>query len=118
TLLELRAAGATGMGVGVDALPEDFFEPARGVPDVVKVEKYLYQRMFDPNRAASISIVVGVGPGATLRLATHGELGKPKIIDGRDLSPQDKGKSVAVVGKAYADYYNLKAGDTFILRAD
>ena len=118
TLLELRAAGATGMGVGVDALPEDFFDPAREMPNVVKVEKYLYQRMFDPNRAASISIIVGVGPGATLRLATHGELGKPKIIDGRDLSPQDKGKSVAVVGKAYADYYNLKVGDTFILRAD
>ncbi len=106
------------MGVGVDALPEDFFDPAREMSNVVKVEKYLYQRMFDPNRAASISIIVGVGPGATLRLATHGELGKPKIIDGRDLSPQDKGKSVAVVGKAYADYYNLKVGDTFILRAD
>lgn len=118
TLLEVRKAGADGMGVGVDALPEEFFEKAKTVPNVVKVEKYLFQRMIYPERAASISVIVGVDRGATPRLALHGELNRPKVVTGRDIGPEDWGKPVAVVGKAFAEYFNLKPGSTFTLKAE
>ncbi len=117
TLLELRAAGATGMGVGVDALPQDFFTRADSVKNIKKIEKYLFQRTTDPTRAASLSIFVGVEPGATLRLATHGELGSPKVIKGRGLRPEDRGKRVAVVGAAFAGGYGLDVGSRFVQRA-
>ena len=58
TLLEVRKAGATGMGVGVAALPEAFFARAASVPGVASVETYLFQRMIYPERAASIAILV------------------------------------------------------------
>jgi putative ABC transport system permease protein len=118
TLLEVRAAGATGMGVGVDALSEGFFDKVKGVPDVINVERYLYQRMIDPSRAASISIVVGVTPGDTLRVASHGELGTPKIVSGRNFTPGDVGSNVAVVGSAYAQAYDLRVGSAFTLKAE
>jgi len=118
TLLEVRKAGADGMGVGADALPEAFFEKAGAVPHVVKVEKYLFQRMIYPERAASISVLVGVAPGATPRLALHGELSRPRVIEGRDLTPEDKGKAVVVVGKAFAQYFNLRPGASFTLQAE
>lgn len=118
TLLEVRAAGATGMGVGVDALPETFFEPARKIPNIKSIETYLYQRTRDPSRAAALSIFVGVIPGETLRLATHGELGAPKIVSGRNFNAQDKGQAVAIIGAAYSEGHNLRVGDTFILKAE
>ena len=49
TLLEIRAAGATGMGVGADALPEEFFDRAQKVHGISSVEKYLFTRMIDRN---------------------------------------------------------------------
>jgi putative ABC transport system permease protein len=106
------------MGVGADALPEAFFERARKVPGVAAVEKYLFTRMLDRNRAASISIVVGVEPGATLRVASHGELGSPRIAAGRGFGPKDRGRPVAVAGKAYAEAYGLSVGSELILRAE
>jgi putative ABC transport system permease protein len=117
TLIEVRAAGATGMGVGVDALPEEFFERARSVPNVALVEKYLLQRMQDPTKSASISIVVGVEPGTTLRVASHGEVGTPRLIAGRLFTPGDRGRPVAIIGTLYAQQYGLKLGDRFTLRA-
>ncbi len=118
TFLEVRKAGATGMGVGVDALPEDLFARASSLPGVVGVEEYLFQRMVYPERAASISIVVGVGKAARPRLALHGELNSPRIVAGRGLSPEDEGTPVAVVGKAFAEYFNLAPGAKFTLKAE
>ncbi len=116
TLLEVRKAGATGMGVGVDALPTEMFVRAASVPGVVSVDKFLFQRMVYPERAASISILVGVGKAATPRLALHGELNRPRVVQGRGLSPEDTGKPVAVVGKAFAEYFQLAPGSTFTLK--
>lgn len=118
TLIEVRAAGATGMGVGVDALPERFFERAKRVPNITAVERYLFQRMQDPTKLASISIVVGVEPGATLRVATHGEVGNPRFVAGRPFRPEDRSRPVAIVGTAYARQYGLRVGDRFTLRAE
>lgn len=117
SLVEVRKAGADGMGVGVDALAEEFFEKAKAIPNVAKVEQYLFQRLIYPKRAASISVVVGVDRGATPRLALHGELNRPKVTVGRDIGPEDWGKPVAVVGKAFAQYFNLKPSSTFTLKA-
>jgi len=118
TLIEIRGAGATGMGVGVDALPEESFERAKTVRNIARVEKYLLQRMQDPTRAASISIVVGVQPGATLRVASHGEVGTPSLGAGRLFAAEDRGKPVAIIGTLYARQGGLKPGDRFTLRAD
>lgn len=117
TLVEVRKAGATGMGVGVAALPEEFFARAGTIPGVTSVEKYLFQRLIYPERAASITLLVGIGEGATPRLALHGELNNPRVVAGRALVPDDAGKPVVVIGNAFAEYFNLAPGSTFVLRA-
>lgn len=114
-LIEIRGKGATGMGVGAQALPETFFEPARRVPHVTRVERYLFQRTTDPARPIAVSIFIGVGPEATLRVASHGEVGTPRLIAGRFLRPEDAGRPVAVVGALYAEQYGLRVGDAFVL---
>lgn len=115
-LVEVRAAGATGMGIGVEALPASFFERAKDAPAVARVEPYLYQRVIDPSQRASISIVVGVRPGDTLRVASHGEVGDPTIVAGRNLRPEDAGQPAAVIGQVFAQQYGLGVGSSFTIR--
>lgn len=117
-LLEVRKAGADGMGVGTDALPEEVFDKARTVPGAVKIEKYLFQRMIYPERAASITVLVGIEPGATPRLALHGELNRPRLVAGRWLTPDDRGKPVVVAGQAFAQQFRLQPGSRFTLSAE
>lgn len=117
-LLEVRKAGGDGMGVGADALSEEFFENVKTIPGVVKVEKYLFQRMIYPERAASVSVLVGVEPKAVPRLALHGELNRPRIVSGRGLTPEDQGTPVVVAGQAFAQYFGLQPGSRFTLKAD
>lgn len=117
TLIEVRKAGATGMGVGVAALPEQFFERANALDGIVSVEKYLFQRLRNPDNGNMISLLVGVGPGAAPRLALHGELNNPRVIAGRGLTPEDAGRPVAVVGQGYANSLGLSVGDQFTLAA-
>lgn len=114
-LVEVRAAGATGMGVGVDALPEEFFEPVDQIEGVARVEPYLLQRTADPSKPVTISIFVGVRPADTLRVASHGEVGGPRVVSGRALMPEDTGRGVAVIGATYADLYDLSVGDVLTL---
>lgn len=116
TLIEVRGAGATGMGVGADALPEDVFERARRVPGAERVETYLYQRTFDRDKDVPLSIFVGMVPGQTPRVASHGEAGRFELLRGRLLRDGDEGKPLAVVGKRYAEQYGLELGDTLTLR--
>lgn len=115
TLIEVRAAGATGMGAGVEALPARFFEPGRAVDNVGAVEPYLFQRTIDREADTPISIFVGVEPGDTLRVASHGEVGNPRLVAGRSLRPGDAGQPVAVVGKGYATQYGVEVGEEFTL---
>lgn len=114
-LVEVRRAGATGMGEGVDALPETFFERAKTIPNVKKVEKYLLQRTVYHERAASVSMIVGMEPGSTPRLAGHGELVTFRLLDGRWLEPQDRGGPVAVVGKLFAEQKGASVGSTLTI---
>jgi ABC-type lipoprotein release transport system permease subunit len=115
TLIEVRAAGATGMGAGVEALPAEFFDPARAVDNVKAVEPYLFQRTIDRQAGTPISIFVGVNPGDTLRVASHGEVGSPRVVAGRSLQPGDAGQPVAVVGQGYATQYGVDVGEEFTL---
>jgi len=117
-LLEVRKAGGDGMGVGVDALPEEVFGKARTVPHVLKTEKYLFQRMIYPQRAASIAIIVGLEPGAAPRLALHGELNRPRLAAGRWLAAQDRGLPRVVAGRSFAHFFGLAPGSRFMLRGE
>jgi ABC-type lipoprotein release transport system permease subunit len=114
-LVEVRAAGATGMGVGTDALPAEFFQPARQVQDVAAAEPYLYQRTQDPSQPVPLSIFVGMRPGDTMRVSSHGEVGDPTMVAGRRLQPEDAGRPAAVIGTVYAQQYGLDVGDTLTL---
>lgn len=116
-LLEVRRAGATGMGEGVDALPEAFFERVKPIPNIKKVEKYLLQRTIYHERAASVSMIVGMEPGATPRLAGHGELVTFRLLEGRWLEPRDRGQPMAVVGKLFAEQKAARVGSVLTLEA-
>lgn len=118
TLIEVRAAGATGMGAGVDALPASFFDKAQPVANIARIEPYLFQRLRDPGQAATIGIIVGVRPGDTLRAASHGEVGNVILVEGRNFTPADAGQNVAIVGQVYAKQYGLGVGDTFTIPAE
>ena len=118
TLIEVRAAGATGMGVGADALPADFFEPAEAIDGVEDVGPYLYQRALDPSQPVPIAIFVGMRPSDAMRVAAHGEVGDPQVVAGRRLQPGDEGRPVAVIGTVYAEQYGLEPGGRLTLPPD
>ncbi|MFQ5913079.1 MAG: ABC transporter permease [Nitrospinota bacterium] len=67
---------------------------------LVKVEPYLVA--IEPIAGYYMTLHTGVRPGDARRLATHGEVGKVRIIAGRDLTADDEGKDLALLGLAYA----------------
>ncbi len=67
---------------------------------MVKVEPYLVA--IEPVAGYYMTLHIGVRPGNARRLATHGEVGRVKIVAGRDLTAVDEGKDVALLGLAYA----------------
>jgi ABC-type lipoprotein release transport system permease subunit len=103
TALQLRARGAMGhinMVGSSDLLPQQTLDKVRTVEHVAKVEPYLLA--MTPIGGDNFAIVVGVQPGAAKRLESHGEAGNPTIVAGRDLTPEDAGKDVGVIGQRYA----------------
>lgn len=86
------------------------------LPNVAKVERYAKRQFVDNQRNPPTGVLIGVEPGATLRLQSMGGfIGSPKILEGRDLVPADAGKAVAVVGKAFAQSRGVGVGDEFVL---
>ncbi len=67
---------------------------------VAKVEPYLVA--IEPIAGYYMTLHTGVRPRDARRLATHGEAGKVEIVAGRDLTAEDEGKDVALLGLAYA----------------
>jgi ABC-type lipoprotein release transport system permease subunit len=101
--LQLRARGSMGhvnMIGSSDVLHGDVLDRVTTVEHVVRVEPYLLA--MSPTEGHNFAMHVGVNPGDTLRLESHGEAGNPRIIAGRGLTPDDRGRDVGVIGQGYA----------------
>ncbi len=106
--LQLRARGSMGhvnMVGNEDILPQEAVEKATGLEHVAKVEPYLLA--MTPTEGHNFAMVVGVHPGDTRRLESHGEAGNPKIIAGRDLTEADRGHRVAIIGQGFAKWAGI-----------
>jgi ABC-type lipoprotein release transport system permease subunit len=109
--LQIRAKGALGhvnMLYSQDKLlPASIIEEVKRVDHITKVESYLLAMSPLKSDASHFAIIVGITPGDTKRLETHGETGGPRIIAGRDLRPEDENKDVGVIGKIYAKEFGM-----------
>lgn len=107
--LQLRARGSMGhvnMVGNDDILPQDALAKVRAIPHVAKAEPYLLA--MTPTEGHNFAMVVGVDPQDTRRLESHGEAGNPKILVGRDLGIEDRGKAVAIIGQGIAKWAGIK----------
>lgn len=107
--LQLRARGSMGHVnmVGNEAiLPQRTLDQVKGIAHVAKAEPYLLA--MTPTEGHNFAMVVGVDPADTRRLESHGEAGNPKILFGRDLGEDDRGKPVAVVGQGVAKWAGIR----------
>jgi len=112
TVLQLRARGSMGHVnmIGQDRiLPEDSVEKVRAIEHVVQVEPYLLA--MAPITPPNFVMHVGLAPTAVKRLESHGEAGNPRIIAGRDFTPEDAGQDVAIIGQGYAEWAGIKPED-------
>jgi len=108
--LQLRARGSMGhvnMVGSFQVLPRDVLDKVKGVEHVTRVEPYVLA--MSPTEGHNFAMHVGVNPGDTLRLESHGEAGNPRIIAGRNLTPEDRGKDVGVIGQGYARFAGITA---------
>ena len=106
--LQLRARGSMGHVnmVGSSAvLPGDVLSKVQSVEHVREVEPYLLAMM--PTESHNFGMIVGLNPGDTMRLESHGEAGSPRIIAGRNLTPEDRGKAVGVIGQGFARWAGI-----------
>ncbi|PZP63521.1 MAG: hypothetical protein DI596_02840 [Azospira oryzae] len=106
--LQLRARGSMGhvnMEGNWVILPQEALDKVRQVEHVARVEPYLLA--MTPTEGHNFAMIVGMNPGDTKRLESHGEAGNPRIIAGRDLVPGDRGKRVAVIGQGFARWAGI-----------
>jgi ABC-type antimicrobial peptide transport system permease subunit len=61
-----------------------------------------YLTAIEPIAGYYMTLHIGVRPGDRKTLGSHGEVGYPKIILGRDFIQTDNGQNVAILGKEYA----------------
>lgn len=110
--LQLRARGSMGhvnMVGNEDILPQDALAKVKGVAHVARVEPYLLA--MTPTEGHNFAMVVGVDPRDTRRLESHGEAGDPKILHGRDLTEEDRGKPMALIGQGVAKWAGIQPED-------
>lgn len=109
--LQIRAKGAMGhvnMKYNQDKLlPSSVPDEVKKVDHITRVESYLLAMSPFESNPDNFAIILGITPGDTKRLETHGEVGGPKIIAGRDLESSDATKNVGVIGRVYAREFNL-----------
>jgi len=108
--LQLRARGSMGhvnMEGNEDILPQRALGIAQRTTHVARVEHYLLA--MTPTEGHNFAMIVGVNPGETKRLESHGEAGNPRIIAGRDLTDADRGQRVAVIGQGVARWAGISA---------
>lgn len=112
TVVELREAGAFGTGGfgGDKPVGELDFSVARlaeiqRIPNaghVKKVEEYIHSPQIDPSVPNAYAMVIGLRPGSPMRAIGEVDYENARIVAGRELSPTDEGRDVAIVGKLYA----------------
>lgn len=110
--LQLRARGSMGhvnMIGNEDILPQDALAKITGVEHVARVEPYLLA--MTPTEGHNFAMIVGVDPKDTRRLESHGEAGNPKILFGRDLTEDDRGKRITMIGQGVAKWAGIKPED-------
>jgi hypothetical protein len=108
TAVQVRARGSMGHVnmVGSDRLlPRDALEKVQGIAHMAKVETYLLA--MSPTEGHNFAMHVGVNPGDAKRLESHGEADNPRIIAGRDFTPEDRGQDVALIGRGYAQWAGI-----------
>ncbi|MBI3938865.1 MAG: ABC transporter permease [Betaproteobacteria bacterium] len=106
--LQLRARGSMGhvnMQGNETILPQSALDTAIRIPGVAAVEQYLLA--MTPTEGHNFAMIVGVNPGETRRLESHGEAGNPRIVAGRDLTAADRGQRVAVIGQGVARWARI-----------
>jgi ABC-type antimicrobial peptide transport system permease subunit len=112
TVVQLRARGSMGHVNMIDQdriLPHDILPKVRAIEHIVHVEPYLLA--MAPITMPNFVMHVGLAPNAVKRLESHGEAGNPRIIAGRDFTPDDAGKDVAIIGQGYAEWARIAAPD-------
>lgn len=112
TVLQLRARGSMGhinMIAQDRILPDSVMEKVRAIEHVVHAEPYLLA--MAPITPPNFVMHVGLATGAVKRLESHGEAGNPRIIAGRDFTPADAGKDVAIIGQGYAVWAGIRPED-------
>ncbi len=118
TQVEVNEAGNTSGYAGqvtAKLLPADV-RHLRALRHVVKVERYVKRQFVDNRRTPPTGVLIGVDPGATLRLQSMGGfVGSPRLLAGRGFTPADAGKPVAIVGAAFARSRGVGLGDEFVL---
>lgn len=119
TLIQVRGRATFGhinQAGGLNRLtPAGLEQNLTAIAHVVKVEPSLVA--IEPIAGYYMTLHIGVRPNDARRLATHGEVGKVKIVAGRDLAPKDEGRDVALLGQAYAakmgiTLENFRPGET------
>lgn len=106
--LQLRARGSMGhvnMIGSSEILPGVVLDKVKAAEHVARVQPYLLA--MSPTEGHNFAMHVGVEPGDTLRLESHGEAGNPRLIAGRSLGPDDRGKDVGVIGQGYARFAGI-----------
>ncbi len=108
THLQLRAKGSMGhvnMVGSYRLLPHNALDKVRAIEHVVKVEAYLLA--MNPTEGTNFAMHMGLEVGDAKRLESHGEAGSPRIIAGRDFTPEDAGQDVALIGQGYARWAGI-----------
>lgn len=103
-LIQLKPKGAFGtvnIAGGLNKpLPEKMVDQLKSIEHVINVVPYL--TAIEPIAGYYMTLHIGVRPGDPKTLGSHGEVGYPKIILGRDFIQTDNGRDMAILGKEYA----------------
>lgn len=108
TVLQLRARGSMGHVNMIEQdqlLPQETLAKVQGIEHVERVEPYLLA--MAPITPPNFVMHVGLATDAVKRLESHGEAGSPRIVAGRDFTPEDAGQDVAIIGQGYAEWAGI-----------